>query len=107
MILVDTLVNLLSVISGPAEKNPDPEAVANLINLIAQANAPPSELHPIYNPHLQHHPLPPWTPRDLALRKTHLHYQHTLISTRHYLDIVSMPSHQPRGGRGFLLSASL
>ena len=38
--LVDTLVNLLSVISAPPERKIDPEALANLINLIAQANAP-------------------------------------------------------------------
>lgn len=38
--LIDTLVNLLSVISGPPERKVDPEAVANLINLIAQANTP-------------------------------------------------------------------
>lgn len=37
--LVDTLVNLLSVISGPPEQKVDPEALANLINLIARANA--------------------------------------------------------------------
>ncbi|HHV08217.1 MAG TPA: hypothetical protein GXX69_08400 [Firmicutes bacterium] len=39
--LIDTLVNLLAVISGPPERKIDPEAVANLINLIAQANTPP------------------------------------------------------------------
>ncbi|MGI6129722.1 MAG: hypothetical protein ACOYEO_06485 [bacterium] len=41
--LVDTLINLLSVITGPSDKKVDPEAVANLINLIAQANASPNE----------------------------------------------------------------
>lgn len=36
--LIDTLVNLLAVVNSPPEKKVDPEALANLINLIAQAN---------------------------------------------------------------------
>jgi hypothetical protein len=61
-ILVDTLVNLLSVISGSAEKNIDPEAIANLINLIAQANTAPSEAAFSSDPTSSAPPPSPWTP---------------------------------------------
>lgn len=41
--LVDALVNFLAVLNGPPERKVDPEALANLINLIAQAHDAPKE----------------------------------------------------------------
>jgi hypothetical protein len=41
--LVDALVNFLAVLSSPPERKVDPEALANLINLIAQESDTPKE----------------------------------------------------------------
>jgi hypothetical protein len=66
--LVDALVNLLAVVNNPPEKKVDPEALANLINLIAQASEgtkekPPAEtkpeLKPAPPPFSGYVPLPP------------------------------------------------